>query len=249
MRWLSLVLVAALVDVRLYVSDQLEQQAAVLDRTRATVDDKLAAAHDDRARRVRAAYRLLRSGVATGWVEPDQRMATARRRAAARWVLARDRREEQLLADEAAALDAAAARLAIDRDAVATAPMPPAGLLRPVRGPIARRFGPYEHERSHATLSRRGVDFETGADADVVAIADGTVVYAGPIRGLENGLVIDHGGWLSVLGKLAPPLVAQGAHVTRGQLVAHPLRRRVYLEVRAGVSPGGVPVDPEQLFE
>jgi septal ring factor EnvC (AmiA/AmiB activator) len=176
-------------------------------------------------------------------------MATARRRAAARWVLSRDRKEEALLADEAALLATAATRLTADRAAATTVALPPAGIARPVRGTIVRGFGPFEHERSHTTLSRRGLDFEVADQAPVHAVADGTVLYAGPIRGLDAGLILDHGGWLSVLGKLDGLTVVRGDRVTRDQELGRAAGRRVYLEVRVAVSPGGVPVDPAPLFE
>jgi len=75
-----------------------------------------------------------------------------------------------------------------------------------------------------------------------------------PIETIAWQEIIDHGelhggGWLSVIGKLAPTSLAKGAHVSRGQVIGQANKRRVYLEVRVEVSPGGVPVDPERLFE
>lgn len=236
-------------DLRGYVTGALDAQLDVARRTRETVDAKRDEARDARRRRTRAAYKLLRAGSAPSWVDPDERMATARRRAAARWLLARDRREETLLADEAALVAGAETRLIADAELARTIALPEATLRRPVRGRIARAFGPFVHERSKATLTRHGVDFEVDDAADVHPVADGTVLYAGPIRGLDDGLVIDHGGFVTVLGKLAPTSLHIGDHVAIGETIAHPVRRRVYLEVRVPVGPGGVPVDPETLFE
>jgi septal ring factor EnvC (AmiA/AmiB activator) len=235
-------------DLREYVIASLDAQLEVIARTRATVGDKLGATSAQRGRRTRAAYKLLRTGE-PAWIAGDERMATARRRAAARWLLARDQREEALLAGEADALAIAEARLVADRAAAATAPLPPPELDRPVRGVIARTFGPFVHERSKATLTRRGVDFEVDDDAEVVPVADGTITYVGPIRGLDHGLIIDHGGWMSVVAKLDPPALAAGAKVVRGQVIGTPARRRVYLEIRVSIGPGGVPVDPEPFID
>ena len=238
-------------DLRAYVIGSLDAQLEVIARTRATVDEKLDATSEQRGRRTRAAYKLLRTGE-PAWIAGDERMATARRRAAARWLLARDQREEALLAGEADALAVAEARLIADRAAAVTAPLPPPELDRPVRGRavrIARGFGMFVHERSRATLTRRGVDFEVDDDAEVVPVADGTIRYAGPIRGLDHGLIIDHGGWMSVVAKLDPPALAEGTKVVRGQVIGTPARRRVYLEIRVSVGPGGVPVDPEPFIE
>jgi len=235
-------------ELRGYVTGALDAQLDVAQRTRITVDDKRDEATAARAHRARAAYKLLRAGAAPSWVEPDERMATARRRAAARWLLARDRREEALLADEAALLAAAEVRLTADRAYAELVALPAATLARPVRGPIARAFGPFEHDKSKATLTRRGVDFEVDDDAPVHPPAAGTVLYAGPIRGLDHGLVLDHDGFVSVLGKLAPTSLHIGDHVALGDVIARPVRRRVYFEVRIPIGPGGVPIDPEKLF-
>ena len=104
------------------------------------------------------------------------------------------------------------------------------------------------HERSKATLSRRGLDFETERSAPAWAPADGVVRYAGPIRGLDHGVILDHGGYLTVVAKLAALSIPVGTRVARGDRVGHAARHRVYLEVRAKVTPGGLPIDPEPLL-
>jgi murein hydrolase activator len=227
--------------LRATVVAALEAQRAAAERALATVEAQRSARAAARARRARAAYKALRSGGG----EP---LPVARRRAAARWLLARDRHEEQLLADEVATLAAATARLAADRAAAAVAPLPPAGLDRPARGALVRRFGPYRHDGSGATLTRRGVDLEVADRTEVRTVAAGVVRYAGPIRGLDHGVVVDHGGWLSVIGKLAPPAVAAGDVVARSEVIGQAARRRVYLEVRVAVGAGGLPIDPEPLL-
>ncbi len=240
-----LALVAAAADPRAQVTAALDAQITVAARTRATVDVKRAEAAARRARRARTAYRLLHPAVG---VAPDDRMATARRRAAARWLLERERREEALLADEASLLAAATARLVGDRARAVGAPVPPADLDRPARGRIAGHFGTAVHERSKATLSRRGVDLDVAAHAEVHPVADGVVVYAGPIRGLDHGVIVDHGGWWSITAKLAPPAVSRGAKVARGDVIGVAADERVYLELRVAVGAGGVPIDPEPLL-
>lgn len=234
-------------DTRAAVAAAFAAQHDVATRTLATVERKHADAELVRRQRVRAAYKLLRGGD-PAWAERDARLAAARRRAGARWLLSMDRREAGLLGDEVALLAAAERRIASARDAVGALPIP-AGLARPVRGVIARRFGPFVHDRSGATLTRQGVDFDVDASAPVAAVADGVVRYAGPIRGLDHGLVIDHGDVVSVLGKLDSLAVGQGGRVTRGQLLGRAARQRVYLELRLPLGPGGLPVDPLPLLE
>ena len=64
----------------------------------------------------------------------------------------------------------------------------------------------------------------------------------------DDGVVLDHGGWLSVTAKLAPTTLHRGDRVARGDLLGHPARRRLYLEIRVAVGPGGIPIDPEPLL-
>ncbi len=213
------------------------------------VEAKRQEAEATRAARARAAYKLLRGAGSPMTVTPERRAAVARSRATARLLLARDRAEATQLADEAALLQAAIARIDADRAAAATIARPaPGSLARPVRGDIARRFGTLEHDRTRATLSRRGLDFDVAEDAPVVAPADGVVRYAGPMRGLDHGIVLDHGTSISILAKLDPVAFAHGATISRGTVVGHAARRRVYFEVRLPVGPGGTPIDPEPLL-
>src|SRR5690606_29813848 len=85
-------------------AEQLAEQRAAelraLDTASTTVGDKLDAVEALRVRRVRAAYRILRGSLSSD-ASPSDRMAWARRRAAARLLLERDRYERTLLADEA----------------------------------------------------------------------------------------------------------------------------------------------------
>ena len=233
---------AAAADPQATLGHQLAEERDAIDRAIAQVDEKLVAIDTARTHRLAAAYRLLRA--APG----EDRMSTARRRAAARLLIDRDLAERGLLAEEVGQLRGAA-----KRTAAAAARVPqielPVDLARPVKGSIERRFGTIEHERSKTVLARRGLDFDVEPRAVVVAPAGGVVRYAGPIRGLESGLIIDHGSYLSVLGKLGELAVPVGATVQRGDRVGRAARHRVYLEVRVELGPGGLPIDPEPLFE
>jgi septal ring factor EnvC (AmiA/AmiB activator) len=226
--------------------EQVGAELQTIDKTLAIVNDKLSAAEAARLARVRAAYRILRAPLSEDASASD-RMASARRRAAARLLLERDREERTLLANEASAL-----RAARETTVVASAKVPtvvlPESLLQPVRGSIARTFGTILHERSRTTLSRRGLDFEVEVSAAVVAPADGTVRYAGPMRGLDNGVVLDHGDYFTVVAKLAEVAIPVGTKIARGDRIGHAARHRVYLEVRAKVGPGGLPIDPQPLL-
>ncbi len=235
------------IDPRAQLAAQLADEAQTIDKTIATVADKLSEADRVRLERLRAAYRLLRAPVRAS-ASAGERMAAARRRAAARLLVDRDAAERSLLTDETAHLKAAQARTATDVQTVTTITLP-VELARPAKGTVARAFGTLEHERSKAVLSRRGIDLEVETRANVTAPADGTVRYAGPIRGLDAGVVIDHGDYLTVIAKLDELVVPVGAPIHRGDRIGHAARYRVYFEVRVKLGAGGLPIDPVPLFE
>jgi murein DD-endopeptidase MepM/ murein hydrolase activator NlpD len=234
-------------DARAALADQLTQELATLAKTIDTVRGKLADADALRLRRVRAAYRILHAPVPSD-ATSDNRMASARRRAAAKLLLERDHAERELLANETHELEAAEVTM---RAADAKLPdvVLPEHVLRPVKGTIARHFGVYIHDASKATLSRHGLDFECESGAAVSAPADGVVRYAGAIRGLDHGVILDHGDYMTVVAKLDTVVLPVGVKVLRGDRLGHAARRRVYLEVRAKVGPGGLPIDPEPLLQ
>jgi septal ring factor EnvC (AmiA/AmiB activator) len=224
------------------LGQQLAGEAESIDRALATVTSKLADIDALHTRRAVAAYRLVRDARTT-----NDPLTTSRRRAAAQLLLERDLGERNLLAGEASRLRAARARVATEQTQLASVELP-AQVGRPARGAIARRFGTLVHEKSKATLARRGLDFDVEARADAVASADGVVRFAGPIRGLDSGVIIDHGTYLTVLGKLGELAVPVGARVQRGDRVGRAARQRVYFEVRVKLGPGGLPIDPEPLL-
>jgi murein DD-endopeptidase MepM/ murein hydrolase activator NlpD len=91
----------------------------------------------------------------------------------------------------------------------------------PVRGWVTSDFGfrldPYTAERRlHA-----GIDIANAPGTNVIAPADGTVVYAATESGYGNILVLDHGSGIKTrYGHLSRISVHLGDRVTRGQVVA-----------------------------
>ena len=233
---------AAAADARQTLARQLADEAGAIASAHATVTDKLAVTDAERTRRLAAAYRALHAPAAD-----RDALATARRRAAARLLVARDAHERTLLADELAKLAAAKTRIAAELPRVSTIELP-AALARPVKGSIVRGFGAFTHERSRAKLSRRGLDIDVEPKSAVVAMADGVVRYAGPIRGLDRGVVIDHGSFFTVIAKLGELAVPIGVPVKRGDRLGATARHRAYVEVRVKIGPSGLPIDPEPLF-
>jgi murein DD-endopeptidase MepM/ murein hydrolase activator NlpD len=228
---------------------ELTDQDAVVDKATAIVADKLRAADAIRLAHLRAAYRVLHAPL-PGDAGDDDKLTAARRRAVARLITRRDASERGLLADELDHLGDAAARVAGDAARVPVIELPESIGWPVARGPvaIARKFGAFVHERSHAQLSRRGLDLDVDDHAVAVASADGVVRYAGPIRGLDDGVVVDHGSFYTVIGKLAAPTLPVGATVHRGDRLGRAARHRIYFEVRVKLGPGGIPIDPEAVL-
>jgi murein DD-endopeptidase MepM/ murein hydrolase activator NlpD len=91
----------------------------------------------------------------------------------------------------------------------------------PVRGFVTSDFGqrldPYTADR----VMHSGLDIANDFGKEVIAPADGTVVFAGLEGGYGNVLVIDHGyGVKTRYGHLSRIAVKPGEHIKRGQLVA-----------------------------
>ena len=231
----------ALADTRNDLAKQLTDESAAIDTALATVAEKLTLVDADRTKRLGAAYRTLNAS-------SKDPMVAARSRAAARMLVARDLEERQLLSGELSELRTAKQRVTTEVARVPQIELPE-DLARPAKGTIARRFGVFVHDRSKAQLSRRGVDIEVeGPRTPVVAMADGTVRYAGPIRGLDKGIVIDHGSYFTVVAKLGDLAVPIGVPVKRGDAIGRTARHRAYVEVRVKIGPSGLPIDPEPLF-
>ncbi|HKA90268.1 MAG TPA: peptidoglycan DD-metalloendopeptidase family protein [Haliangiales bacterium] len=211
-------------------------------RTRALLADKLAAREHDLRARVVALYKLETFGELPAWVDDDARRRLLERRGAARRLILRDLEERKALRADLAAAEADEARLAAEAER-APAP-PPASLRRPVPGRVVVAFGTAV-DAEGARLPHRGVELAAVPGSVVGAVAAGRVLYAGPVRGLGETVVVDHGGGLtSVTGGLARARVARGDAVAPGALLGAAAGDRIHVEIRAGTRP----LDPSPLF-
>ncbi|HSL11526.1 MAG TPA: M23 family metallopeptidase [Actinomycetota bacterium] len=107
--------------------------------------------------------------------------------------------------------------------AVASVPDPavaapsPGAWLWPVSGPVIEAFDPPD---SPFGSGHRGIDIATPVGTDVVAPADGTVTFAGPVGG-RRFVTIDHGdGLRSTVSFVEALRVRAGDVVGAGQVVA-----------------------------
>jgi len=91
-------------------------------------------------------------------------------------------------------------------------------LPSPVNGSIVHRFG--NQQSPFYTLFRRGVLVETMSDEPVHSILEGKVVWAGPFRGYENLVILDHGkGSFSVYGNLSELFVLVNDVIDQGYVL------------------------------
>ena len=117
----------------------------------------------------------------------------------------------------------------------------------PAPGVIEVGFGRVVNPRFNTVTVQKGVDIRAPAGAPVQAVAEGTVAYAGWLRGYGNLLILDHGGgYHSLLAHLAQVLpqvgdrVAAGAHVGEVGDTGSLKGAYLYFEIRRA----GQAVDP-----
>lgn len=86
---------------------------------------------------------------------------------------------------------------------------------------ITSDYGNRESPTAGASSNHKGIDIGAPYGSDIVAAADGEVIFAGYSNGGGNYVMIDHGGSLYTVYMHASSLcVSKGDKVTRGQTVA-----------------------------
>lgn len=86
---------------------------------------------------------------------------------------------------------------------------------------VTSEYGNRVSPTAGASSNHKGIDIGAAYGADIVAAADGTVVFAGYSNGGGNYVMVDHGGSLYTVYMHASSLcVSQGQTVSRGQVIA-----------------------------
>ncbi|HEU4499117.1 MAG TPA: peptidoglycan DD-metalloendopeptidase family protein [Sphingomicrobium sp.] len=145
---------------------------------------------------------------------------------------AADRQQARQVAARLAELDFAAARPMRGDSA-----LPPVDFAYslPVIAPLVDGLGTV----SRAGISSRGLKFATPPGAEVIAPADGQILFAAPYRGQDGIVIIGHsGGWTSLLLGVTSEKT-RGSKVRRGELLGRALGP-LGVELRRN----GVPVSP-----
>jgi septal ring factor EnvC (AmiA/AmiB activator) len=240
--------------VREQAARALTERLATVDHTDAILAEKRGLRTRRLERRVRALYKLARAGDTRLWVDPGERGRAVRRRAAARRILGRELREIELLGREREQVARSRVRIVRALGELVRTPLPePRSLARPVPGRAVAGFGTYRDREAGAELSRRGTELRSRPGAPVRAVAAGRVRYAGPVRGLGHGVIVEHPGprgtrLISVTARLGELAVTLGDEVSRRQVLGRARGRRIHLEIRLPVGPAGFPVDPAPLL-
>jgi murein hydrolase activator len=135
------------------------------------------------------------------------------------------------------AAEVAALGLALARPMRGDSALPPSDFAysMPVTGVLSGGLGSI----SRAGIVSRGLRFDTGRGAAVIAPADGEILFAAPYRGQDGLVIIKHGnGWTSLLLGVASEK-PKGAKVKRGEYLGRALGP-IGVELRRN----GQPVSP-----
>lgn len=86
---------------------------------------------------------------------------------------------------------------------------------------ITSDYGPRESPTAGASSYHKGIDIGAAYGSDIVAAADGNVVFAGYSNSAGNYVTVSHGGGLyTVYMHCSSLVVSQGQSVSRGQVIA-----------------------------
>jgi len=240
-------------DAQEVVTRALAQRMAAVKKTESMLLTKLDTRTGEVRARVRSLYKLMRAGPAPLWVEPAERTNTVRRRGAASRILRRDFYELSLLRAELDSVQTARERLLTDKAKLAGMTWPKRrSLASPITGRIrvAAPFGGYTKRKPHRlSLTRRGMALRVKRNRPVSPVADGRIRFVGNVRGLGMTVIVEHEGFMSVIGPLSRTEVSKLQQVTTATQLGVTADRRLYIEVRLAVGAGGFPVDPAPLLK
>ncbi|HEX7928905.1 MAG TPA: peptidoglycan DD-metalloendopeptidase family protein [bacterium] len=121
----------------------------------------------------------------------------------------------------------------------------------PTQGTVVAKFG-QQDPRYQLKKFQRGIAIRVAEGAPVNAVAGGSVVHAGPFRGFQDLVVLDHGkGLYTVYGHLEGLTVQKGqwanagAVLGKGTYLPEDEAYTVYFEIRVN----GKPEDPLEWLE
>jgi septal ring factor EnvC (AmiA/AmiB activator) len=91
----------------------------------------------------------------------------------------------------------------------------------PASGTLASTFGRQEHPRFHTVTFNRGIEITAPQGRDIVAVAEGTAIYADWFKGYGRLIILDHGsGYFTLYAHASDILIKTGDAVSGGQVIA-----------------------------
>ncbi len=233
-----------------------DDQLAAIARTESLLAARYAERTMQARRQLRATYKLVRNGWGALLVDAGKRQQETHQRALVHEILARSanelsvlQREIELAAQAKHALLQAKTTIAASSTASKTHGQLRQGLGSPVdSAEIITAFGIVRHRPSGAKLSHRGVELSVAAGEPVRAIANGTVLYAGPLHRLDNAVVVAHEHTVSVITGLGMLACRTGQTVARTDLLGRAKGASVYFELRQRSGLVGVPINPTSIL-
>ncbi len=109
----------------------------------------------------------------------------------------------------------------------------------PAQGTIVALFNEEKYSSLGTPRKAPGIAIEVPDQTDVIAIADGTVIYAGYMRGYGNTVIIDHGyNYTTLTSRLGSVLQKNGSTVQSGSIIGRTsdtttlIDEGIYFEVR-----------------
>jgi septal ring factor EnvC (AmiA/AmiB activator) len=90
----------------------------------------------------------------------------------------------------------------------------------PVRGKVVSFFGEHPDAQSQAEVRNPGIDIAAEPGTEVVAVADGRVVYSSRLRGYGDFVIIEHdGGYYTLYARLSQVSVTLNQEIDRLQVI------------------------------
>jgi septal ring factor EnvC (AmiA/AmiB activator) len=117
-------------------------------------------------------------------------------------------------------------------------------LLWPIEGRVVSHFGEQRHPRFHTKTENLGVEIQAEVGTEVVAVAEGRVIYVSRLRGYGSFLILKHDDqYHTIYAHLSEILITPGEDVERSQRIGSVgeggpvLAPSLYFEIRKGKQP------------